>query len=771
MIPLPNLDDQRYEEILEAALRRIPVLFPLWTDLNPHDPGITLLELFAWLKEMQQYQLNRITDAGQASLLKLLGVLPLGAESALARLALPQIGQLRIEQPRIGQLRVEQPQPELERLPGGTRLPVGMRFEAQGGLPFESTEPVLLYGDGLTAAVVSDGKEFRNVLDNLREPDIYFHPFGAKPVPGESAFYLGFERLAADFPLRLHVRVEDRYPVHRNPIAAQEAVPEDVVWEVGVAGAEGIAFEPAAIVRDGTFAFARTGLVRLMTGMEPAVFSPAEGLPVCRWIRVRLLRPGCEENPRIMSVDIDTVQVSQRRTHCRISRFHVPTGSAPMNEAAMSDAPMNETAMRDAPMNEAIELRDWLCLEGRHSVFVRTREGWRLHDSFREQRRTGTDGEFLEMVLEQLPAELIGHPDGNVLVIACEPGFADAMQLGGSDGLPGQRFDLPADGWVLASALTVLVREETEEGLPVWTEWRCVPSLTGVGPHDNCFSYDSATSEIVFGDNLQGAVPTAGEDNLLLAELAVTAGETGNLPVRPFTAEVPEGNGFTAAGLQASAGGRNPETVQDAMERAKAMLNRCTRAVTAADWEKLASMTPGLRVGGVRALPGFDADLNQGGESFVPATVTVVITPFGARPCPVPDAAFLEAVRRHLEAYRLVTTRVKVMGPVYVPISVHVEILAEGGSLPDADAAVRRALEDYFSGVRGETTGQRPSFGEPVRESILTVCTADVPGVARVKRVTLGVRHPDCRRDRYGTIVLPPYGLPSLGDLQVRVLQ
>ena len=63
MISLPKLDDQNYAEIVEAAKRRIPVIFPEWTDFNEHDPGITVIELFAWLKEMQQYTLDRIPDS------------------------------------------------------------------------------------------------------------------------------------------------------------------------------------------------------------------------------------------------------------------------------------------------------------------------------------------------------------------------------------------------------------------------------------------------------------------------------------------------------------------------------------------------------------------------------------------------------------------------------------------------------------------------------------------------------------------------------------
>ena len=51
-IRLPNLDDRRYAELVEEALELIPVHAPQWTNHNPSDPGIMLVELFAYLTEM-----------------------------------------------------------------------------------------------------------------------------------------------------------------------------------------------------------------------------------------------------------------------------------------------------------------------------------------------------------------------------------------------------------------------------------------------------------------------------------------------------------------------------------------------------------------------------------------------------------------------------------------------------------------------------------------------------------------------------------------------
>jgi hypothetical protein len=72
-LPLENLDDTTFDRLVEEARKRIPVYAPDWTDHNLHDPGITLLELFAWLTEMKIYRLNRVTKESYWKLLKLAG--------------------------------------------------------------------------------------------------------------------------------------------------------------------------------------------------------------------------------------------------------------------------------------------------------------------------------------------------------------------------------------------------------------------------------------------------------------------------------------------------------------------------------------------------------------------------------------------------------------------------------------------------------------------------------------------------------------------------
>ncbi|MEG3936014.1 MULTISPECIES: baseplate J/gp47 family protein [unclassified Microcoleus] len=71
-LPLPNLDDRTYADLLEEARSLIPIECPEWTDHNSSDTGIILIELLAWLTEMVLYRVNRVTDKNVETFLKLL---------------------------------------------------------------------------------------------------------------------------------------------------------------------------------------------------------------------------------------------------------------------------------------------------------------------------------------------------------------------------------------------------------------------------------------------------------------------------------------------------------------------------------------------------------------------------------------------------------------------------------------------------------------------------------------------------------------------------
>ena len=73
-IQSPQLDDLRYDRVVEELLRRVPVYSPEWTDFNDSDPGATLLQLFAWLAETLRYKMNQVPERNYVKFLQLLGL-------------------------------------------------------------------------------------------------------------------------------------------------------------------------------------------------------------------------------------------------------------------------------------------------------------------------------------------------------------------------------------------------------------------------------------------------------------------------------------------------------------------------------------------------------------------------------------------------------------------------------------------------------------------------------------------------------------------------
>lgn len=78
----PILDNRTFEQLRQELVGRIPFYTPEWTNFNPSDPGIALLDLFAYLGESLIYRFNQIPDTTKVAFLRMLGVAPANAEPA-----------------------------------------------------------------------------------------------------------------------------------------------------------------------------------------------------------------------------------------------------------------------------------------------------------------------------------------------------------------------------------------------------------------------------------------------------------------------------------------------------------------------------------------------------------------------------------------------------------------------------------------------------------------------------------------------------------------
>jgi predicted phage baseplate assembly protein len=316
--------------------------------------------------------------------------------------------------------------------------------------------------------------------------------------------------------------------------------------------------------------------------------------------------------------------------------------------------------------------------------------------------------------------------------------------VGGSSGTPNQSFTLSSTP-VLDGSLVVTVDEGS--GPQTWTQ---VDDFAASGPNDPVYMLDPTTGVIQFGDGvLHGHIPVANLGNpsgsIVATVYQFGGGARTNIAAATPLTLMTGLTGIDAANIAipfAADGGADEESLQDAIARAPQAMMSQNRAVTASDFELLA--TQAGPVSRAKALPLYNPNFPG---IDVPGTVTVIVVPDIASPAPMPSSALLRTVCAYLDQRRLVTTELYVIAPTYVPVTIRLQVLAR----PDADTgtvenAVEAALAGFLDPRHGGSDGLGWPFGGTIyfadllRVSLVT----DVIRVADLTVTLDGIDHPAC---------------------------
>ena len=168
-LPVPNLDDRRFQDLVDDAKRLVQQRSPEWTDHNVSDPGVTLIELFAWMTDQLLYRLNRVPDRHYVKFLELLGVRlfpPIAARAAVT-------------------FWLTAPQPETVRIAAGTQVAT-VRTEADAAIVFATLDELAIVPCALARpGSIVDGRQFRDSSAAL-DKGTGFLCFDTPPKPGDA---------------------------------------------------------------------------------------------------------------------------------------------------------------------------------------------------------------------------------------------------------------------------------------------------------------------------------------------------------------------------------------------------------------------------------------------------------------------------------------------------------------------------------------------------------------------------------------------------------
>ncbi|HWQ15204.1 MAG TPA: putative baseplate assembly protein [Roseiflexaceae bacterium] len=184
-VPVPNLDDRTFQELVDEAKRRIPHYTPEWTDHNVSDPGVTLIELFAGMVETMIYRLNRVPEKHYRTFMSLMG--------------------LKLEPPHPAKAELTfvlaTPREEPVEIPAGTEVET-RQTAGQAAIRFSTDTTFVVHPPRIVAVLTAQGEQVTGEVTRratAHEGAESFPAFGQParpkdpPRPG-AALLLGFEQ-------------------------------------------------------------------------------------------------------------------------------------------------------------------------------------------------------------------------------------------------------------------------------------------------------------------------------------------------------------------------------------------------------------------------------------------------------------------------------------------------------------------------------------------------------------------------------------------------
>ena len=778
----PKLDTRDFEALVKEARARIPRFTPEWTNFNESDPGMTLVQLNAWLTETLLYELNRVPDLNYTKFLNLIGVEARPARPARVQLAvtldkLDKTGDpLAVNVPIRTKVAVDDPE-----------LPREVVFE---------TDETLRAVNAVIAGVIAHDRatgapRLSTRYGEALEWEPSFTPFAASAGASTWLYVALLVRPNAKPPLSAYV--EDRLPqgpldlyaealgvgdetpdgqVIEGPLAtpcpdaSNPADPPNALqWQIyaGDSPAPGVFTAPPGaqswadipLSRDDTLGLTRSGRQVLEIPAGATALDPGR-IDADFWDsfgRKKPPRTAAELAAALRDPDLDMVEALADQWEAM-----GVTDPADLDALAACGTDPDEVADKIDPSQADSVAVDPSALGV---------EAWAEIEPAFEPEFPVMEGRFRP--LYWLRARLDADADPTVAFKTFRLNTIAATQaetrledgLGRSDGRPSQRFKLPKTPVLIDPATDApdLDLEIREDGDPaIWTR---VDDFYTSGREDRHYRLDPQTGEIELGDGRRGRVPVAGSQVIAL-RYRVGGGDIGNAAADLVSKLKGRIRGVKAMANPAPArDGRDAELPEDARLRAPSTLRARDRAVSAQDFADLA-MEAAVNLHSAHALPRMAVGPDGALEDRSGA-VTVIILPWAEGPRPQPDEDQLRAVCRHLEPRRLVTTELHVRGPDYVTITRltgRIDV-RQGYDLGAVKSRVYDALSAFLDPLRGGESGTGWPMGSDIYWADLYEVMLSVDGVQRASR--LDVRLGDgLSGDALDITPVPPGHLPEL---------
>jgi predicted phage baseplate assembly protein len=264
-LPVPNLDDRRFQDLVDDAKRLVQQKCPEWTDHNVSDPGVTLIETFAWMTDQVLYRLNRVPERNYIKFLELIGVRLFPPTAARAAITFWLAG----------------PQPNTVHIRPSTQVAT-LRTETDEAIVFTTVGDLAIVPSSLhrLASTLAGEREIRDHTEAL-ETRTAFYCFDKVPKP-DDVLLVGLTEAVPSCAVTLRFKCD---------IEGVGVDPENppLVWEAW----DGLGWTTCEVDRDGTGGLNRDGDVVLHVPKSHTVSVIQQQR--AGWLRARVLKPEAEQ--------------------------------------------------------------------------------------------------------------------------------------------------------------------------------------------------------------------------------------------------------------------------------------------------------------------------------------------------------------------------------------------------------------------------------------------------------------------------------------------
>lgn len=664
MLLTEKAESPKFQELIEEAKDKISKYYPAWTNFNPADSGMAILELFAYMTEIQQFHAEQIGVSHKLAFLHLLGVTPAGLQAARVYAEAREAG-------------------SSFHIPRGMKAAVGgMIWESEWSVPMEPALKVI-------------GTEFP------------FYPFGEFPTENPVYELCLSKSLEKGQNYTIYFDVAEAYPVGRNPMERGEYLP---LVHFALEYFDGEAFRTCRLLKDETFGLLQSGFVqfRLESSMRRS-----DGKYVLRLCA----RGEYDTAPILRQISFQMLPLIQKdtRIECRKYRLLPWKGDS-----------------------YCLLVDTWNAIYGENMVYRMEGEGLR-----RICRFTTDVSQGLRYFI--FPAEEFGIMKGAPFVYlrSVQAGYSPDLFSCEADGSPNLSFFLP-DQNILGSEFVLWVEEEKEHYIP----WKRVVDFAAAGEGERCYVLEEERGLLRFGDGRRGRIPIG---QIEIVAYALCAGRAGNVQKEQVFRYVYDiGQGYLYNPLSGS-GGKNPESLEDCMQRYLAEKQKVKRAVTAEDYEALIRQTPGLRIRRLKVFQGI------GGDNCF----EVAVQPYTNGNRIMKKNYYQRNILAFMEKKKLLGTGLIIRKTEYIGIGIQLEVLIKSRFL-EAEEIVRKAMQEYFD--------TRIGFGERIVYSRLYAYIDSLAETDGIRELSVYTGGHSIMKEENGDICLQPNQIAYLEDLEIRYL-